>query len=182
MIVWYFAPGCKEESKSGFASIESLEQFLRSNTNTHLVEHSGISRVFPALNFTCDTAITGIKLGAKPVFGTSWPLVEIWRHSNRAFSRTETINISSPIATASPGVYEYNLPSPLPINTDNVVSLYEPTDSRLEVYSETDSGMIPHSVYVLGEGGGDGVFSDDHRPLLTIDTGIYWHGKGNGSY
>ena len=157
---------------SGFIQSDSLEQFFRTNTNTRLVNLPGHKRVFPALNFTCDTSITGIKLGGISVFGSSWPLVETWRDRNNVFSRIEIIIISHPNITTSPGVHEYILPSPLPISANDAVALYEPSDGKLEVYSERDSGMFPHSLYVLGPGEGDEVFSDDYRPLLAIDTGI----------
>ena len=159
---------------NGFSTADSLKQFFRTNSNTRLVNYPGHDRVFPALNFTCDTSITAIKLGARVVFGNSWPQVEIWRYSTSdVVSRTDTIVISNSSVTTSPGVYEYTLPSPLPITTNDVIALYEPTESRLDVFSEMNSGMFPHSVYILGpgEGGSDEVFSDADRPLLHIDTG-----------
>ena len=148
-----------------------MRQFFETNTNTRLVNHPGNSRVFPALNFTCDTVVKAIKLGAKPVFGGNWPQIEIWRESLSIFSRRESITITNPAPSTSPGVYEYTLPEPLLINSNDVISLYEPTDSQLEVYSEHESGMFPMSVYILGSGG-EQVFSDSDRPLIHIETGI----------
>ena len=72
-------------------------------------------------------------------------------------------------------MYEYILPEPFPVNSNNIISLYEPIDSLLDVYSEKDSGMHPPSVYLHGlNGEGDQEqLSDDDRPLVFIDTSQY---------
>ena len=99
--------------------------------------------------------------------------MEIWQESESVFLPIDTIVLTDAAPTSNPGVYEYALPVPLSISANEVVSLYEPADSVLEVYSELESGMRPPSVYVEGvmESEEGQVFSDDHRPLLYIETG-----------
>ena len=155
---------------SGFGGRENLAQFVRENTDVRLVNHPGRNRLMPALNFTCNTHITEIKVGGKPIFGASWPEVQIWEELDGVYSRNHVLTITDAVPTSSPGVHEYILPSPLPISVNNVISLYEPTDTMLEVYSEENSDMFPPSVYVLGPED-DEEYSDDDRPLLYIETG-----------
>ena len=131
----------------------------------------------PALNFTCNTHITKITFGAKRRTGTGRPQVQIWETSPQrpdAYSRIDGLKLTNIMATPNPGVYEYTPSDPLPISANNVISLYEPSDSEFELYSEENSGMFPASVYVLvpdEERVDSRVLSDDDRPLLTIETG-----------
>lgn len=138
----------------------------------------GFNRVMTALNFTCSTNITRITVGAKRVLGVSWPLIDIWGSQpprTDAYARISGITLTNASATPSPGVYEYILPETFPVNSNNIISLYEPIDSLLDVYSEKDSGMHPPSVYLHGLNGevDQEQLSDDDRPLLSIDTSQY---------
>ena len=167
---------CGVECVNGFVSSESVGRFLRTAPTNQLINHRGFDRLMPALNFTCNTHITKVTFGARPRIGTSLPHLEIWEtlaQRSDAYSLIDGLRIVEITTTPNPGVYEYTLPNPLQISANNVISLYEPSDSMLEVYSEENSGMFPASVYVLspGVGGVNPAFSDDDRPLLYIETG-----------
>ena len=160
-------------------SSESAERFFDSNPNSRPVNHRGFYRFLPALNFTCNTHLTRIRLAAKMVFGTSSPLLDIWQGSSpRGFSRLYSIEIANATATNDPGIYEYIPYKPLPISTNNTIALCEPVDSGLRLYSEKDAGMYPFSVYIndvkMGEFDSElAPLGDDDLPLLTIETGMF---------
>ena len=167
---------CGVECVNGFVSSESVERFLHTAPSNQLINHRGVDRLMPALNFTCDTHITKVVFGAKRRVGASLPQIKIWATSAQrsdAYSLIDGLKIVEVTNTPHPGVYEYTLPEPLPISANNVISLYEPSDSMLEVYSEENSGMFPANVYVLvpGEEEVNPAHSDDDRPLLYIETG-----------
>ena len=171
--MYVYTTDCDASCVNGFASSDGIDQFYHINTNTQLVNHPGISRVLPSLNFTCNAHITRITFGGKRVFGISWPQVEIWTERNNVFSRNHMIELTNASPTSDPGVYVYNLPTPLSISSNDVISLYEPVDSMMEVYSERYSSMSQLSVYVMGMRVVDGeqIFADDDRPLIYIETG-----------
>ena len=160
---------------NGFPTSGSVERFFSTNFNSNLINHSGLNRVMSALNFTCATSITRVSVGAKKVFGASWPQIEFWETTlprPDVYSRILSLTLTNATAAPSPGVFEYIPPKPLPISANNILSLYEPTDSVLKVYSEQDSDMFPPSFYLpRSDGMEQTVLYDNDRPLLSIDTG-----------
>ena len=116
-----------------------------------------------------------ISVGGKLILGKSnWPRVEIREESENGYTAIHTLTLTDASPTSNPGVYKYTLSEPLPISANNVISLHEPIDSALEVYSEQNSEMFPRSVYVQESGevqGSKQANGDRDRPLLHIQTG-----------
>ena len=148
-----------------------MERFFADNTNVNLVNYRGHHRILPALNFTCNTTITSISVGARRVFGGGTPEIQIWRpqegHSGKFFQvhHTPLANIT---ITEEPGVYELVVNGSVTVEEGDVVSVYETFTSSLKLYNERDADIYPLSIPI------DEVSTlppDDDWPLLSIKAG-----------
>jgi len=164
--------GCSDKCVSGFLGAEGVERFFADNPNVNLVNYRGHHRLLPALNFTCNTTITSISVGARRVFGGGTPEIQIWRpqgHSGR-FSQVHHIPLANITTTEEPGVYELIVNGSVPVQGGDAVSVYETMNSSLELYNERDAGIYPLSTHIDG-GNGNILPPDDDWPLLSIETG-----------
>ena len=150
-----------------------MERFFADNPNVNLVNHRGCHRLLPALNFTCNTTITSISVGARRVFGGGTPEIQIWRSQTPQgrpgrFLQVHRIRLANMIAAEDPGVYEFIVTGSVAVQEGDVVSVYETMSSSLELYNERDAGIYPLSTHI------DEVNTlppDDDWPLLSIETG-----------
>lgn len=146
-----------------------MESYFNSNPNVHLDNYQGVLRLMPALNFTCNTAITSIRIGAQKVAGYDTPRIQIWRLDGNAL--VNTVHLSDVVATEHPGVYEHTLNEPISVQERDVVSVYEPRFSVLKLYNEVNAGIYPSNLFI------DGTLSqplpgDRDHPLLNIETSM----------
>ena len=164
--------GCSDKCVSGFLGIESVERFFAGNPNVDLVNYRGHHRLLPALNFTCNTTITSISVGAKRVFGGGTPEIQIWRPQAENFFMVHRIPLAVMTTPEEPGVYVFVVRDPIPVRERDIVSLNQTIamSSSLELYNERDAGIYPLSIPLGGE---TGIMlpPDDDWPLLSIETG-----------
>ena len=162
--------GCSDECVSGFLGTESVKRFFADNPNVNLVNYRGHHRLLPALNFTCNTTITSISVGARRVFGGGTPEIQIWApqgHPGR-FLQVHHIRLANMITAEDPGVYEFTVTGSVAVQEKDVVSVYETMSSSLELYNERDAGIYPLSIPIDE---GNTLPPDDDWPLLSIETG-----------
>ena len=161
--------GCSDKCVSGFLGAEGVERFFANNPNVVLVNYRGLQRLSPALNFTCNTTITSISVGARRVFGGGTPEIEILRPQEERPSRFSTIHrirLAEMTTPEEPGVYGFIVRGPVLVQERDIVSVYETLDSSLELYNERDAGIYPLSI-PIDEGIGDVLPPDDDWPLLS---------------
>lgn len=87
----------------------------------------GELRVIPEWNFTCNTTITGLLLGADIQTGKNkYPEVQIWRISGSEFIMVASrwVVLSPGNFTAS-GVFLYHLTPPLPVVAGDMLGVYQ---------------------------------------------------------
>ena len=148
-----------------------MERFFTDNPNVNLVNHRGRHRLLPALNFTCNTTITSISVGARRVFGGNTPEIRIWTPQEGRpgrFLQVHRIRLANMITAEDPGVYEFTVTGSVAVQEGDVVSVNETMSSSLELYNERDAGIYPLSTHI------DEVNTlppDDDWPLLSIETG-----------
>jgi len=142
-----------------------VERFFADNTIVNLVNYHGRHRLLPALNFTCNTTITSISVGARRVFGGGTPEIRIWRPVKEwpgAFFQVHYIPLANITTAEEPGVYEFIVTGSVAVQEKDAVSVYEAMTSSLELYNERDAGIYPLSIPI------DGVNilpPDDDQPL-----------------
>ena len=68
-------------------------------------------------------------------------------------------------------MYEFIITDPLPVQEGDVVSVYETTDSPLELYNEKNANIFPPSI-PIDDGNTSILQPDGDWPLLSIETGI----------
>ena len=164
--------GCSDKCVSGFLGIESVERFFAGNPNVDLVNYRGHHRLLPALSFTCNTTITSISVGARRVFGSETPEIQIWRpqEDQENFFVVHRILLAEMTTPEEPGVYEFIVRDHVPVQERDIVSVYETMSSSLELYNERDAGIQPLSI-PIDEDNGNVPPLDDDWPLLSIQTG-----------
>ena len=150
-----------------------MERFFADNPNVNLVNYDGYHRLLPSLNFTCNTTITSISVGARRVFGGNTPEIQIWTTQEGRpgrFLQVHRIPLAGMTTAEDPGVYEFIVTDSLPVREGDVVSVYETMRSSLELYNERDTGIYPLSIQI-DEGNDNVLPQDDDWPLLSIETG-----------
>ena len=146
-----------------------MKRFFADNPNVNLVNYRGHHRLLPALNFTCNTTITSISVGARRAFGGGTPEIQIWRTPGQ-FSRVHRIHLAEMTTAEDPGVYEFTVTGSVAVLEGDVVSVYETMSSSLELYNERNAGIYPLSI-PIDERNGNVLPQDDDWPLLSIETG-----------
>lgn len=146
-----------------------MESYFNSNPNVHLENYQGVLRLMPALNFTCNTNITSIRVGGRRQFGYGTPTVQIRRQD--ATVLVNTVRLRNVTTTEHPGVYEKILTEPIAVQARDIVSVYEPLNAALKLYNEVDAGIYPHNVFI------DSILPQpltghNDYPLLTIETSM----------
>ena len=166
----FFCTGCPDTCVSGFLGSEGVESYFNTNPNVHLENYQGVLRLMPALNFTCNTNITSILVGAKKVLGFGRPRVQIWRQGGTVL--VNTVRLRTVAATEHPSVYERTLSEPIAVQEKDVVAVYEPLNSALKLYNEVNAGIYPSNVFFFDSIPPQPLPENDDHPLLTIKTSM----------
>ena len=120
-----------------------IPQGRRANTN--LDEEF---RLIPDVSFTCSGTITGLLIGATNRIGGSrdeFPEVQVWSSNTGGTLYTRRGNaqqISLTPGDFSPdGVYQYNLTTPMPFQSGDVLGVYQPdeSDSLVTLFYNNDA-------------------------------------------
>ena len=164
--------GCPEKCVSGFSNWQSIEKFFNTNPNVNLVSYLGFYRVTQDLSFSCNTTITHIDFGAKPVPGNSSSEITILRPglTQGFFFSIHSIKLTNITSTEEPGVYRYWLPVPIPVQTYDTLSIYEPENSTLQIFTEKHSSFDGHLLANRTKSTKLMPLSGDDLPLITLDT------------
>ena len=160
--------GCLETCVSGFLGRNGLETFYNYNPNIVLLKNiPGFNRYLPALRFTCNTTITHVSIAATRASGVTSGAIEL--EVQRVVQRVHRILLQQATPSDNPGVYELALSQPLPVQVNDVVSIFESLSSPLNLYN-MDGGMSMKSIYISLTGSFS-VPGDDDQPLMSIETG-----------
>ena len=167
-----FFAGCLESCVSGFSNQGSIENFFNTNPNVNLVSYLGVYRVTPDLGFSCNTSITHINFGAKPILGNSTSQIKILRPllNVGSFIEVHVIPLTNITSGSEPGVYRYKLPDPVSVQANDILSIYEPENSTLKIYTEKHSVYDGHSLANKTGSTQQMPLLGDDLPLITLDT------------
>ena len=153
---------------SGFLDRNGLETFYNYNPNIVLLKNiPGYNRYLPALRFTCNTTITRVSFAATRASGVTSGTIglEIQR-----VVRVHHVPLQHATPSDNPGVYELALSQPLPVQVNDVVSIFESRNPPLNLYN-MDGGMSMKSTYIPQRVDQDVPPCDDDQPLMSIETG-----------
>ena len=117
--------------------------------------------LFPSLEFTCSTTITGIIIGVDVRTITNkrnnYPQLEIWSRFNpnvyeQVSSSIQTIQLQPDNFTTS-GVYTYQFSQPLSVETNNILGIYQPShdESVVRVHYEISSSNTAYKTDSLAD-------------------------------
>ena len=142
---------------SGFMQLDLLKKRAEKITSGNVVSGNKLDhelRVVPGLNFTCNGSITSLLLGVdvRTVDGNrvEYPEVQIWRGEQRTifgfvtfvYARQSRTNITLTAGNSSPdGVLQYNLTTPIPFQSGDILGVYQPpeSDSVVRLFYVNDS-------------------------------------------
>ena len=154
---------------SGFLGRNGLETFYNYNRNIVLLKNiPGFYRYLPALRFTCNTTITRVSFATTRPSGNTSGAIEL--EVQRVMLRVHRVPLQYATPSDNPGVYELAPSYPLPVQVNDVVSIFESLSSPLNLYN-MDRGMSMKSIYIHRTGSFSLPPGDDDQPLMSIETG-----------
>ena len=136
-------------------------------------------RVIPGMSFTCSGTITSLLLGVdvKTFVADStdqYPEVQVWRYSSlfKSYYRRQRQQIRLAVGNFSTdGVLHYNLNPPMPIESGDVLGVYQPRHNESVVQLFYDDDMTAPAAN-LRTNTNQGLLSPGHNPTVVENQAI----------
>ena len=126
---------------------------------------SEVTRYFPSLHVTCDGNVTHIIVGGRIKTGrndVNEPNIQLWRSSVLDY----TITISSQYYSISTNLYQYNLPTPVPVQNGDYLGIYQPSNGHFIIYQQELNGPQNYQSAVS-------LSDENNYPLISLVVGKY---------
>ena len=133
--------------------------------------------LFPDIIFTCSgMVVKWIMGGERESFQGEFSELQIWRLTGGSVYQKITGTVISLLSDEDDNVYEYTVNPPLPFQTGDILGLFQPDETALQLHYDSDDDS---SIYYVSEFGNSDVFDvngenvDTRRglPLVTVEIG-----------
>ena len=131
------SPSCT----TNFLSRSALRQGALNVNINDVKKRERQQRIFPDITFTCKGSITKWIVGAGADNGDALPELQIWRSAGRTSYTKANFSLLS-FGKPIENVVEYNLTTPLEFQEGDILGVYQPRDSALDVYYQERDGPV----------------------------------------
>ena len=124
-------------------------------------------RYIPDLHVICDGHVTHIIVGGRNGTGSNEPNIQLWRslgNNNYQQVLDYNITISSQYYSISTNLYQYNLSTPVPVQSGDFLSIYQPSNGHFILYQQKLNG--PKNYWPNGT-----LLNNNNYPLISLSVG-----------
>ena len=147
----------------GTLSAEQLANSAALIPDSSLERNDMTQRFFFGLIFTCNGYVTKWTVGAEYIGGPVPAQLQVWRKVNGTldtYNKVQVFDLDTPSATIGDNLYEFFLPSPVPVREGDILGLFNPclnTRGRSNpctnddvaswiVYYQRNAGIVNHQL------------------------------------
>ena len=126
-------------------------------------------RVVPNWSFTCDANIISLLLGVRicPDEWLQYPEVQTWRRFGNHFSVVNRSSIIlSPGNFSTDGVIQYHLTPPMPVTDGDMLGVYQPEHSVVQLYYTKNDADAPVTYKLDRQNSGPNSFEDKDAKMV----------------
>ena len=123
-------------------SVERMNRLLGTQIDTSRESYQEKQLIMPDIQFTCTGEVVKWIMGGRWGGGQRYPELQIWRPSNGTmYQRVNSTTISAAMERDD-DVYEFIPDPPIPFQPGDVLGVFQPSNSRLQVDYDNDGSSV----------------------------------------